>query len=286
MQTGTEEAPPLGVPGAALITLASVIALQLLARGAALVWAASHRAPLARAQQVVTTDPLDIALVQGAAFAIVVAVALRLLTDAPARTALALRPVAPLVAMLAIVGGAALQLPLAEIGNVVQMVAPDPPAIVERHARLLVESSPLAALATVLCVVVVAPLTEELLFRGLLLRGLVARHRPAVAVVVSAALFGASHFGALSAMVYATVAGLVLGAVALRTRSTLVPIALHAAVNAVPVLLPARTVRILGFNDLSETTHISPLLVGASGAVAALALYGISRATRREEEGE
>ena len=71
-----------------------------------------------------------------------------------------------------------------------------------------------------------------------------------------------------------------LGAVALRTGSTLASIAMHAGVNAVPLLLPARLVRIDGFNTLTERVeHISPVLLLASLAGLAIALRLIWRAT-------
>lgn len=49
---------------------------------------------------------------------------------------------------------------------------------------------------TLLAVVVLAPLGEELIFRGLLLRALARRLAPAAAIVASAALFAAAHVGA------------------------------------------------------------------------------------------
>jgi membrane protease YdiL (CAAX protease family) len=42
--------------------------------------------------------------------------------------------------------------------------------------------------------VTLAPLTEELLFRGVLLRSLLRRCSPAVSVLLSALIFGLAHF--------------------------------------------------------------------------------------------
>ena len=73
------------------------------------------------------------------------------------------------------------------------------------------------------------------------------------------------------------------GAVALRTGSTVATIALHAGVNAVPVLLPARLLPIRGFNVPAAPdagpAHIAPSLVIASALVAALALGLLARTT-------
>ncbi|MBW1907617.1 MAG: CPBP family intramembrane metalloprotease, partial [Deltaproteobacteria bacterium] len=88
----------------------------------------------------------------------------------------------------------------------------------------------------------------------------------------SSALFGLVHIEA-AAILYAALGGLVLGAVALRTKSTLASIAMHAGVNALPLLLPTRLVRIEGFNTLShQVEHISwwLLLLSVLGAAVAL----------------
>ena len=120
--------------------------------------------------------------------------------------------------------------------------------------------------------VLVAPVTEELLFRGWLLQDLKEQYGETRALIWSSALFGLAHLEA-AAVLYAALGGLVLGAVALRTKSTLASIAMHAGVNAVALLLPATLIRIEGFNTLSQQVeHISwwlllLALLGAAGAL-------------------
>jgi len=80
-----------------------------------------------------------------------------------------------------------------------------------------------------------APIVEELYFRGLLLRALLGRARPAVAVVVSALLFGLAHFEATQFAGLAAF-GIVLGTLAWRTGRLTPGIGAHAAFNAVAVL--------------------------------------------------
>jgi glutamate-5-semialdehyde dehydrogenase len=79
--------------------------------------------------------------------------------------------------------------------------------------------------------VVVAPLTEEVLFRGLILRGLLGRWRPSLAIVTSALLFALLHFNPAQTPV-ALVLGLVLGWLYYRTRSIGLCILGHAVNNA------------------------------------------------------
>lgn len=63
-------------------------------------------------------------------------------------------------------------------------------------------------LACFVLLVVVAPLTEEYLFRGLMLRGLLTRHRAFVAILITATLFGLMH-----ANLRQFVLGIVIGSV-------------------------------------------------------------------------
>jgi membrane protease YdiL (CAAX protease family) len=282
-----EPRDPRSVSPLAAVTLAVVavaltyvlfqgsVALQSLARGVS--W------ELARAR--VMRDALGLALVQAAAFALVLfgAVRLHARDDEPLRETLGLRPLSFPIALLALLAGAALQLPLSELSNLVRAVAPVPMELLESQQRLLAASSPFVAFAAFVSFVVVAPVTEELLFRGIILRGVRVPDRTLLALGLSSGLFALSHIGAVSALAYALVAGLVLGAVALRTGSTVASIALHAGVNAVPVLLPARLVQIPGFNTLAP--HVSPALVIGSALVAAVALGLLSRFAPSADDG-
>ncbi|HYE39772.1 MAG TPA: CPBP family intramembrane glutamic endopeptidase, partial [Ramlibacter sp.] len=95
----------------------------------------------------------------------------------------------------------------------------------------LFESMSGDTLAAILLVCVLAPLTEEMLFRGLILRGFLARYPRWPAIVASAVLFGASHLN-LYQFAAALLLGLLLGWLYERSRSLIPCIALHAAYNA------------------------------------------------------
>lgn len=85
--------------------------------------------------------------------------------------------------------------------------------------------------------VLIAPLTEEVLFRGIILRGLLSRWRPWAAILISALLFVLMHFNPAQAPV-AFALGLALGWVYVRTRSLGLCMLGHALNNA-SVYLPA-----------------------------------------------
>jgi membrane protease YdiL (CAAX protease family) len=92
------------------------------------------------------------------------------------------------------------------------------------------------SIAAVLAVCVLAPLLEEMLFRGIVLRGFLQRYPRGQAIFMSALFFGAAHMN-----IYQFVVGFVMGTVLAwlyeRTRSLIPCIALHAAYNITTLLL-------------------------------------------------
>jgi uncharacterized protein len=89
--------------------------------------------------------------------------------------------------------------------------------------------------------VVLAPLVEELLYRGLLLRALLRRMEPAGAVFTSALVFALVHYvgdpGTLPFLPALTALGVVLGLVALRAGNLKWPILIHAGFNLTTTVL-------------------------------------------------
>lgn len=100
----------------------------------------------------------------------------------------------------------------------------------------LATAPPEALGALVLAVVVMAPLAEEALFRGLLYGGLRSRIGPVLAALVSAAVFGAAHMNG-SLFLPLAVAGLLLALVYERSRSLWPSTVAHATLNGLAVLM-------------------------------------------------
>lgn len=277
----TNDATPIrwhAALGYVLLAVTASFATQLLA---ALV-RMSQGLDLQDAAAAVQRDPTSLGLSQILGFALTLAIARRLHAPGPRREVYALAPTPRVVVIFAGLAGLALQLPLAEIGNLVH-------ALIGRdlaHARavhdLLRVDSAWDGFALTLALVVIAPITEELLFRGVLLRGLVRSYGERVGLLVCAVLFGLLHGRPAEALV-AFVAGLVLGALRLRTRSVLPCIALHVGVNALPVLVPAELLPIPGVNVLGdEILHVPPLKVAAAAFVAGVALFLALRFDRED----
>lgn len=203
-------------------------------------------------------------LVQLLAMGTALAVGLKLFDpDTELNDALSLTPVRGSTLALCLASGALLQFPLTELSNALHayVFGPDP---IERQLALqnMLEARTLGqGVLVVVCLVALVPIIEELLFRGLFLFGLERRYGRGFALLLSSCFFGIVHLGAVPA-VYATVAGLMLGAIALSARSVWPGIALHAAINAVPVLIPEHVLPIRGFNVPSElAVHLPAYLV-------------------------
>jgi membrane protease YdiL (CAAX protease family) len=92
------------------------------------------------------------------------------------------------------------------------------------------------SIANVVMVCMMAPLLEELLFRGVILRGFLRRYDPVTAVVHSAAVFGLAHLNVHQFFV-AFPLGLIAGWLLLRTGSLWPGILLHGLLNTGVTLL-------------------------------------------------
>lgn len=91
----------------------------------------------------------------------------------------------------------------------------------------------------VLGTAVLAPLAEEMLFRGLLLRTLIRRMKPGHAVFISAVVFGVAHLtdpGSWLAVPGLIGLGVVFGVLAVRSGSLAQPVAVHGLYNLLGVL--------------------------------------------------
>jgi len=91
-----------------------------------------------------------------------------------------------------------------------------------------------------IAVVVFAPVAEELLFRGLLLRGLLRRFGAAAAVLISGVVFGAVHLidpSAAALLAPLVLVGVVAGVLAVRSGDLSRSILLHGGFNLLSAVL-------------------------------------------------
>jgi uncharacterized protein len=108
--------------------------------------------------------------------------------------------------------------------------------------------TPVELALAVMAAVILAPIAEELLFRGLLHRGLRRRVRIVPATALSSVLFAVVHVDvALSqplALVGLTLVGVILAIAYERTGSLLVPVIIHAVHNAITIAAVVITSRL------------------------------------------
>lgn len=102
----------------------------------------------------------------------------------------------------------------------------------DQFAKLLKEP-----VSLVIMTVILAPILEEILFRGIIMKGIIKNKvKPMTAIIVSAFIFGAVHFNPWQ-FAGAFLLGLVLGLVYHKTRSLLMPILLHAFNNLTSAIM-------------------------------------------------
>jgi len=187
---------------------------------------------------------------------------------------------------LTILGGDVL---LSEADNLFRSVAPPPQWLLDAVKEMF--SSEGNLVERIFLLVIVAPLTEELLFRGVILRGLLSRYRPAVAVILTAFLFAAVHMNPWQS-ISAFWLGVALGWFFLRTGSVKICIAAHAMSNGLFVLftsLPVDVPGLTGEPDFRKVTF-QPWWLDLIGALLLLggvfAFRAATRASRTAGDGE
>lgn len=154
--------------------------------------------------------------------------------------------------LLPVVAG--LSILLSELDNLFRLVFEMSPELAAIFNDLM-GSSGINWLSTI-AVIIVAPLTEEALFRGLFLSGFKRRYPPRTAILASAFLFASFHM-----LPWQFAAPIVLGALfawlVLGTGSILPALIGHMFNNAIPYLMMLGGWRVPGFNDFTQIDAIA-----------------------------
>ena len=172
---------------------------------------------------------------------------------------------------------------LSAITNIQRTILP-PPTWFTDYVRNLV-SAQVSLWGSILALVIVAPLTEELLVRGLVLRGFLSHYSTRKAVLASAIFFGLFHFNPWQFIV-TTILGILFAWWFIETRSMLSCFFGHALVNALPlaatVLLPFE---IPGYTSDFGTVTFQPLWFDLVGVIlAALGVWLLIRQFRKSSD--
>lgn len=147
---------------------------------------------------------------------------------------------------------------LSEVDNLVRLVLP-PPKWLEDLMRQLA-FSPERLWASVFLLVIVAPVTEEIMFRGLILRGFLTRFGVFKAFLLSSILFGAIHLNPWQ-FVSATTLGMMFAWWYARTQSLIPCLIGHALTNGIVLGHQSLPFKVEGFNTGAafESTGSQPV---------------------------
>ncbi len=274
-------APPKAFPGiaGALILVVLVLLLQLV--GGALMGVAGTLLEVA-----FWANPLLFGVLSFASMLAVLAIALAW-SPRPARTMLGLHGFSGQCLLPAFLAMAGLHLVVSELGNLMLYLMP-PPEGLQLPAQLLLGEGE-APVQAAITLVVLAPLGEELLFRGAIVDGLAVRRGPAAAMVVSGVLFGLIHLTPWQGAPIIVI-GVVLAWWRLATGSVWLCIYGHAINNGLvflaSVYLP---LDIPGYNvQPEEGVVFQPWWLTAAGCALTLAglmwIAAVFRQTRRSQK--
>ncbi|MDB5349163.1 MAG: ABC-type Na+ efflux pump, permease component [Planctomycetota bacterium] len=182
------------------------------------------------------TSPASLAIGQAAFILGPPVVFAILLTSNPLRTLLLVRP-RWLDLALATVLALALNPLVSELRPVVETLFPVPDVVKTALSKVLIQIPNLGV--ALLLLAAVPAFCEEVAFRGFILSGLRSRYRVWSAILLSAFLFGFLHvlLSLFQQLFNATLLGLVLGLLAVKTRSLWPGVVFHAVNNGLAVLL-------------------------------------------------
>lgn len=106
-----------------------------------------------------------------------------------------------------------------------------------------------------LCVIILSPALNELIFRGIILRGLLRNYSPAFALLLSSAFFSIFHISLLQAVV-AFILSIFFGFVYWQTRSLALVVLLHISNNGLAYFILWIAGRLSSFEQLIKNTSI------------------------------
>lgn len=190
-----------------------------------------------------------------------------LLAKAPLREVFPMKPVRPALALPLVLSVLGAVIVLSEADNWMRSVLPMPQWLAKFFADLIMAKN--SFWGSLFALAVVAPVTEELFFRGLVMHGFLSRYSARNSVLVSSVLFGLIHLNPWQ-LISGVALGLLLGWWFVRTHSLLPCLAGHALANSTLLFASFLPLRIAGFNagsPLDRTVEFQPLWFDLLGLV-------------------
>lgn len=153
---------------------------------------------------------------------------------------------------------------LSEAANFTTRIFPMSNSWLEAFSAILGDGS--APWKGILAVVVVAPIVEEIIFRGLILRGFLKHYSVRKSILLSSLLFGIVHMNPWQ-FVTAFAAGIILGWWYVRTKSIVTPILGHALNNGMSFIIGATGLSIPGYNAPYDIAMHQPVWFDLLGII-------------------
>jgi uncharacterized protein len=165
---------------------------------------------------------------------------------------------------------------------------PVAPGLVEFFLEPIpVPDTPLYIIFTVFSLAILAPIAEEFMFRGLLLKRLIKKTSVWSGILISSFLFGILHADIIGAFLFGVIASLLY----LRTGNLLIPMLMHILNNSLAValmfLVPSawpEAISILEASDISAKAVPNALLLGISAIPMAAAIIRLSCGLHAKKE--
>lgn len=139
-------------------------------------------------------------------------------------------------------------------------------------------------LSTFILMVIAAPVLEELIFRGIILDGLLRRHSPKTSILISSLLFAIVHLNPWQ-FVTGFMMGVFIGWVYYRTKSLLAAIIIHASANFsvyfLRFFIDSSMINKTYIESVGGATNFILILVG-SMLVVSICIYFLKREFRNK----
>lgn len=176
---------------------------------------------------------------------------------------------------------------LSEIDNFVDLFFPLKGMWKEIFSQMLDEKN--GIMVIFISVGFVAPIIEEIIFRGIILEGLLKNYSEKKAIIISALLFGIVHMN-IWQFIVASLFGLILGYWYSKTKSIFICIFAHIINNVIPIIsVYLLDIEIKGFNDSLQENVFQPLwfdFLGIIFTIMGLILFKKSLTMKTKEEDD
>ncbi|MEB8346812.1 type II CAAX endopeptidase family protein [Flavobacteriaceae bacterium KMM 6898] len=141
---------------------------------------------------------------------------------------------------------------------------------------------------TFIYMVIAAPILEELIFRGIILDGLLKKHSPIISILISSVLFGIVHLSPWS-FVTGLIMGIFTGWVYYKSKSLLATIIIHASANITGYLsrffIDSSTIDQSFTESLGGTTNLI-LVITCSILIISICVYSLKKEFNKASQFE